>query len=86
MELTQDAALAVQRRHESRIMQLPGVTGIGVKLRAGRLVLEVTVDPDADIPAELTGDDVDGLPLVVDRRRYEPHGRPGPAAGNGTRS
>jgi hypothetical protein len=53
-------------------MQLPGVTGIGVKLRDGQPVLEVSVDPAHEIPAGLTAKDLDGVPLVVQRRRYEP--------------
>jgi hypothetical protein len=69
---TYDEALAVQRRHEDRILKLPGVTGIGVKLRDGQPVLEVSVDPAHEVPAGLTAADLDGVPLVVQRRRYEP--------------
>ncbi len=72
MDTSHEQAVQVQRRHESHIMALPGVTGIGVKLRDGRLVLEVTVAPDTEIPAELQVPEVDGLPLVVEKRRYEP--------------
>jgi len=72
MALTHDEALAVQRRHESRLMALPGVTGLGVKLRDGDLVLEVSVDPDKPVPAELSGlHELEGLPVVVERQRYE---------------
>jgi hypothetical protein len=66
-----DEAVAVQRRHEDRILRLPGVTGVGVKLRGGRPVLEVTVNPACAVPVDLDVDEVDGLPLVVQRRRYE---------------
>lgn len=69
---TYDQALAVQRRHEGRILQLPGVTGIGVKLREGKPVLEVTVDPAHQVSAELNAAELDGVPLVIERRRYEP--------------
>jgi hypothetical protein len=69
---TYDQALAVQRRHEDRILRLPGVTGVGVKLRGGEPVLEVTVDPAQKVPAELRAADLDGVPLVLERRRYEP--------------
>lgn len=69
---TYDQALAVQRRHEERILRLPGVTGVGVKLRAGQPVLEVTVDPAREVPAELNAAELDGVPLVLERRRYEP--------------
>jgi hypothetical protein len=72
MTMTYDQAVAVQRRHEGRILRLPGITGIGVKLHDGRPVLEVTVDPAHEVPAELNADELDGLPLVVQRRRYEP--------------
>jgi hypothetical protein len=69
--LSHEEALSVQRREERWIMALPGVTGVAVKIHSGRPVLEVTVDPAVDIPAELGIDDLDGLPLVVERRRYE---------------
>jgi hypothetical protein len=69
---TYDQALAVQRRHEERILRLPGVTGVGVKLRAGEPVLEVTVDPARAVPPELNVAELDGVPLVLERRRYEP--------------
>jgi hypothetical protein len=70
--MTYDEALAVQRRHEQRIMAMPGVTGIGVKLRDHGLVLEVTVDPSVEVPAELAGRPaLDGLALEVEHRRYE---------------
>lgn len=69
---TYDQALAVQRRHETRILRLPGVTGIGVKLRQGEPVLEVSVDPAQEVPGELRTAELDGVPLVVERRRYEP--------------
>jgi hypothetical protein len=69
---TYDQALAVQRRHQDRILRLPGITGVGVKLREGEPVLEVTVDPAQEVPAELGAAELDGVPLVVERRRYEP--------------
>ena len=69
---TYDQALAVQRRHEERILRLPGVTGVGVKLREGQPVLEVTVDPAREVPAELRVAELDSVPLVIERRRYEP--------------
>jgi hypothetical protein len=67
-----EQALAVQRRHEDRMLRLPGVTGIGVKLRQGEPVLEVTVDPAQEVPGELRITELDGVPLIVERRRYEP--------------
>ncbi len=69
---TYDQALAVQRRHEDRILRLPGITGVCVKLRKGEPVLEVTVDPAGEVPGELRVAELDGVPLVVERRRYEP--------------
>ncbi|MFE2070547.1 hypothetical protein ACFXDH_50720 [Streptomyces sp. NPDC059467] len=47
------------------------MTGIGLKLRDGRLVPEVTVEPETEVPAQLRVPDVEGLPLVVEKRRYE---------------
>jgi hypothetical protein len=73
MAMTYEDAVAVQHRHEQWIMGHPEATGVGVKLRDGGLVLEVTIDPDADVPAPLRVHDLDGLPLVVEKRRYELH-------------
>jgi hypothetical protein len=73
MEMSHADALAVQRRHEARLMALPGVNAVGVKQRDDRLVLEVSVDPDAALPAELDAPELDGLPLQVERQRYELH-------------
>ncbi|KIF01554.1 hypothetical protein PL81_35005 [Streptomyces sp. RSD-27] len=72
MEMNEEQAREVQRRHEDRLLALPSVTGVGVKLRSGRLVLAVDVDPDAEVPPELSQAEIDGLPLVVEKRRYEP--------------
>jgi hypothetical protein len=44
---------------------------VGAKLRAGQPVLEVTVDPARELPAELNVAELDGVPLVIERRRYE---------------
>jgi hypothetical protein len=72
MVTSYEQALAVQRRHEQRLLALPGVSAVGVKLREERLVLEVSLDPAQDVPAELDVGQLDGIPLVVERRRYEP--------------
>jgi hypothetical protein len=69
--MTYDEAMAAQRRHEDRILGLPGVTAIGVKLRDGRPVLVTYVDPRVGIPAELGDRQIDGLDVVVEGRRYE---------------
>lgn len=72
MDMSHEDALAVQRRHEDRLMALPGVVAVGVKRRDDRLVLAVSVDPDAEVPRELDVPDLDGLPVEVERQRYEP--------------
>jgi hypothetical protein len=33
----------------------------------------VTIDPDSDVPADLRIPDLEGLPVVVEKRRYELH-------------
>ena len=67
-----DEAVAVQKKHEGRIIALPGVTSVGVKLRDGDYVLEILVDPDAEMPEELSNlHELDGLPVAVERGRYE---------------
>jgi hypothetical protein len=70
MALTYDEAVAVQREHEARLIELDGVNAVGVKQTDSGLVLEVTVSPDADLPAELDADELDGLPLKVVRGGY----------------
>jgi hypothetical protein len=72
MATTYENAVAVQRRHERWIMAHPEATGMGVKLHDDRLVLERSVDPGADVPAGLRVDELDGPPVVVEKRRYEP--------------
>jgi len=72
MPMTHDQAVAIQRRHEAHLMSLPGVVGVSVVLRDSGLVIEVSVDPDADVPAELAAvTELDGLSLAVVKRRYE---------------
>jgi hypothetical protein len=71
MAMSYEDAVAVQRRHEGRLLRLPGVTAVGVKLRDGQPVLEVSVDPGVDVPAEVQVPDLDGLPLRVERQKYE---------------
>jgi len=73
MAMTYEDAVSVQRHHEGWIMGHPEATGVGVKLQDDRLVLEVTIDPNCDVPADLRVPDLDGLPLVIKRRRYELH-------------
>ncbi|UJP40607.1 hypothetical protein [Cellulomonas palmilytica] len=73
MALTYDEAVAIQRRHEARLMALPGVNAVGVKQTSTGPVLEVTVAPDVDLAAELTVDEVGGVPLTVVRGRFTLH-------------
>lgn len=70
MTMSYEQAVGVQRRHEERLLALPGVSGVGVKLRSGVPVLVVTLDPEAALPSDLEGEHLDGLALVVDRERY----------------
>jgi len=70
MALTYDEAVAVQRQHEARLIDLAGVNAVGVKQTDSGLVLEVTVSPDAAIPPELDATELDGLPLKVVRGDY----------------
>ena len=74
MSMTYDEAVAVQRRHEAHLIALPGVSGVSTVLRHGGLVLEVSVDPEAEVPAELAGvTELDGLAVAVVKQRYELH-------------
>ncbi|HEY0118761.1 MAG TPA: hypothetical protein VGC04_08280 [Cellulomonas sp.] len=62
--------MEIQHRHQKRLTGTPGVTGFGAALVAGRVVLRVFVDPDA-ATGELP-DEIEGLPVVVERTRIEP--------------
>jgi hypothetical protein len=72
MTMSYEQAVEVQRRHEQRLLGLPGVSGVGVKLREGLPALVVTLDPEVVLPQELHHEQVDGLDLVVERGRYQP--------------
>lgn len=70
--MTYQQALLVQRRHEQRLLALPAVSAVGVKVREERPVLVVTVDEGVELPESLQAADIDGLPLTVERGRYRP--------------
>jgi hypothetical protein len=70
MGMTYDEAVQVQRAHEADLLGQAGVNAVGVKQIESGLVLEVMVDPDADLPAVLDTDEIDGLPLKVTRGGY----------------
>ena len=67
---TYEEAVEIQRRHEELLAGTAGVTGFGAALVGGRIVLRVFVDPDA-AAGELP-DEIEGLPVVVERARIEP--------------
>ncbi len=67
-----DEVVAVQRRNEGWIMAQPGVTGVGAMLREGAPVLVVSLAPDAEVPARLQVAELEGVPLRIEHRRYEP--------------
>lgn len=69
--MTYEQAVAVQRRHEQRLLALPGVSAVGAKIRGGSPALVVTLDEAAALPDELAVDELDGLALVVERGRYQ---------------
>jgi hypothetical protein len=53
---------------------------VGAKLREGRAVLVVDVDPEAEVPQQLRRDEIDGIALVVERATYRLLGDEPPAA------
>ncbi len=67
---TYEEAVEIQGRHAERLAGTPGVTGFGAALVGGRVVLRVFVDPDA--AGEPLPDEIEGLPVVVERARIEP--------------
>jgi hypothetical protein len=67
---TYEEAVAIQHRNEQRLAGMPGVTAFGAALVDGRIVLRVFVDPDA-AAAELP-DEIEGVPVLVERARIEP--------------
>jgi hypothetical protein len=69
-----EATLVVQRRHETRLLGLPGVTAVATRLLDDGVALVVSVDPAAPVPAELSDrEELDGARLVIARERFEPH-------------
>lgn len=71
MAMSHDEAVEVQRRYEGRLMAVPGVNAVGVKLRDDQLVLEITADEGTALPDDLCGPELDGLRVVVTPGRYE---------------
>jgi hypothetical protein len=69
MTIGYDEALAVQRRHETELLALDGVSAVGVRQAGERFVLSVTLDPDAPLPPELDHAEIEGVPLEVERGR-----------------
>lgn len=58
---SEEEVRAIKRRHSARLLQQPGVSGLGVeKDEAGNYVLVIHVDADdlaagADLPSEIEG-------------------------------
>jgi hypothetical protein len=71
MDMRYQDALATQRRREERLTVVGGVSAVGAKRRGKGLVLELSMDPAAEIPLALDIAEIDGLPLVVVPLRYE---------------
>ncbi|MEM1329157.1 MAG: hypothetical protein AAGG07_01215 [Planctomycetota bacterium] len=66
---TAEDAFALLERHESSLRNLPGVSGIGIAERSGRMSLVITV-ASADVVAKLPSfGTVESLPVVVDVER-----------------
>ena len=61
---SEEAAAAAKERHSMRLLERPGVSGVGTARRPDGWIVEVHVDPDAvaadDLPSSL-----DGVPVVV---------------------
>jgi hypothetical protein len=72
MTMSYDQAVEIQRSHEQRLLALPGVSAVGVKLRDGNPMLVVTLDEGAELPKDLRQQQIDGLDLTVERGRYQP--------------
>ena len=66
---TYEEAVAVQHRHEERLAGTPGVTAFGAALVDGRIVLRVCVDPD--VPGPDLPDEIEGVPVLVERARIQ---------------
>ena len=70
---TRDEAEVVRRRHESRMVSTPGVTGVDVREdEPGNAVIVVYTDDEAGLPDWLSGQTLDGVPLRLQRRRFDP--------------
>ncbi|MDQ6659081.1 MAG: hypothetical protein M3Z00_12820 [Actinomycetota bacterium] len=72
MTMSYQQAVVVQHHHQRRLLALPGVSAVGVKVRDEQPVLVVTIDEGIELPELLRSADIDGLPLTVERGRYLP--------------
>ena len=70
-------ARAAKAKHEDKILDTPGVAGIGVGVnRAGKAVVKVYKErPDADVPATLDGVEVDSVTTGIIEARSAPTDR-----------
>jgi hypothetical protein len=70
---TRDEAEVVRQRYESRVVSTPGVTGVDVREdEPGNAVIVVYAADEADLPDWLTSPSLDGVPLRLQRRRFDP--------------
>ena len=66
--LSEDEVRAIKRRHSARLLEQPGVSGVGVeKDEAGRFVLAVHVDASDPAAGEGLPGAIEGLPVRVVR-------------------
>jgi hypothetical protein len=66
--LSEDEVRAIKRRHSARLLQQPGVCGVGVeKDEAGRFVLAVHVDGGDPAAGEGLPGEIEGVPVRVVR-------------------
>ena len=70
-------ARAAKAKHEDKILDTPGVAGVGVGVnRAGKAVVKVYKErPDADVPATLDGVEVDSVTTGIIEARSAPTDR-----------
>ena len=70
---TRDEAEAVRQRYQDRMVGTPGVTGVDVREEdPGDAVIVVYVDDETTLPSWLAADELDGIRLRRQRRRFEP--------------
>ncbi len=66
--MSEDQVRAIKQRHSARLLQQPGVSGVGVERdKSGNFVLAIHVDADDPKAAEGWPSEIEGCPVKLVR-------------------